>query len=115
MINCRSAETVAVDGVLFGKQETVQALAVGMVRAIAESNVGMVCDCPGYYTTKAEVETVFRDLNGQALDLLGDHIETLRRALEKVLSETKFSGQVRRMDFDSNGQLEDVSVDIIVG
>lgn len=107
-------ETVKTNGVLYSNTEAVRKLAIMMLVNVAENNTDMVCDMSEEYRTKAEVEAVFQGLNEVALDMLEDHISDLRSSLERALREIKFTARVRRLDYDKEGKLSDVTVDIAV-
>lgn len=107
-------ETVKTNSVLYSDPQTVRKLAIMMLVNVAEGNTDMVCDCAGDYPTKKDVEAVFQGLNEVALDMLDDHFADLRSSLEKCLREIKYTARVRRMDYDEQGNLSDVTVDISV-
>ena len=107
-------ETVKTNGVLYSNPDVVRKLAIMMMVNAAEANTDMVCDMSEEYQTKADVEAVFQGLNEVALDMLEDHISDLRLSLEKCLREIKFTARVRRLDYDKEGKLSDVTVDLDV-
>ena len=114
MIVFQDCETVSTNDVLYSQDNGIRKLATMMLVNMAESNTDMVCDMPEEYETKAEVELAFQNLNEQALDMLDDVISELREKLEKFLREAKVSARVRRLDYDQNGQLSDITVDLRV-
>lgn len=107
-------DTVKTNGVLYSNPDAVRKMAIMMLVNVAEGNTDLVCDCADDYKTKADVEAVFQGLNEVALDMLSDHIDDLRLALEKCLREIKYTARVRRLDYDQEGNLADVTVDIDV-
>lgn len=107
-------EVIKTNGALYSQKDAVRSMAIMMLVNVAEGNTDMVCDMSEEYKTKDEVEAVFQGLNEVALDMLEDHISDLRLSLEKCLSEIKFTARVRRLDYDKEGKLSDVTVDIAV-
>ena len=107
-------EQVNTNGVLYSNPSVIRKLAIMMMVSMAESNTDMVCDMSEEYPTKADVERVFQGLNDQALDMLDDHISDLRASLEKFLQEVKYTAKVRRLEYDQEGKLADITVDIDV-
>ena len=114
MINFPNSELVETNAVLYSQPEAIRKLATMMLANMAESNTDMVCDMPEEYETKAEVELAFQNLNEQALDMLDDVISELREKLEMFLRESKVSARVRRLDYDAEGKLSDITVDLSV-
>ncbi len=107
-------ETVKTNGVLYSQPDAIRKMAIMLMVNVAEGNTDMICDMPEEYETKDEVERAFQALNEVALDMLEDHIADLRLSLEKFLREVKFTAKVRRLDYDKEGKLSDVTVDINV-
>ena len=107
-------EQVKTNGVLYSDPQVVRKLAIMMMVNTAEGNTDMVCDMSEDYKTREDVEAVFQGLNEVALDMLDDHINDLRASLEKALREIKYTARVRRLDYDEQGKLSDVTVDIAV-
>lgn len=107
-------ETVKTNSVLYSTPDAVRSMAIMMLVNVAEGNTDMVCDCAGDYKTKADIEAVFQGLNEVALETLVDHIDDLRSSLEKALREIKYTAKVRRLDYDQDGNLSDITVDIDV-
>lgn len=114
MIVFQDCEVVKSNSVLYANSDAVRKLATMMIVNMAEGNTDMVCDMSEEYKTKAEVEAVFSGLNEQALDMLPDVIDGLKQALEDFLKQAKVVAQVRRLDYDTDGKLSDVTVDIKV-
>ena len=110
-----AANTVKTDGVLYGNPEAVRHLAVMLMVNAAECNVDMVMDVPQEYGSKPEIEAVFQNLNELALEVLDDHIDTLRGALKAELERIKFRARVTRLDYSkANGELSDIHVELNV-
>lgn len=109
-----NVDTVKTNGVLYSQPEAVRKLAIAMLVNVAEGNTDMVCDMSEEYPTKADVEAVYSGLHEVALDMLSDHIADLQASLEKALREIKYTARVRRLDYDKDGKLSDVTVDIDV-
>ena len=107
-------DQVKTNGVLYSDPQVVRKLAIMMLVNTAEGNTDMVCDMCEEYPTKADVERVYQGLHEVALDMLDDHINDLRNSLEKALREIKYTARVRRLDYDEQGKLSDVTVDIAV-
>jgi hypothetical protein len=108
------ADMVKTNGVLYSQPESIRRLAIMMMVNAAEANTDMIYDFPEEYKTKDEVESVFQALNEQALDMLEDHIADLRLSLEKFLRSAKVTAQVRRLDYNKEGKLTDITLDIDV-
>ena len=109
-----NVETVDTNGVLYSNPNAVRKLATMLMVNAAEANTDMVCDMSEEYKTKDDVEAVFRGLNEVALDMLDDHIDDLKFSLQKFLRECKPTARVRRLDYNEQGKLSDVTVDIAV-
>ena len=109
-----NVETVKVNGVLYSQPDTVRKLAVMMMVNAAEGNTDMVLDMQHEYPSKADVEAAFKDLNELALDCLEDHISDLRLALKQFLENAKVTARVRRLEYDTDGNLADIVVDVDV-
>ncbi len=107
-------ETVKTHDVLYGQPEGIRKLATMLIVDMAESNTDMVCDMSDEYQTKADVERVFQGLNDQAIDVLEDNFEFLKERLINFLRTAKVTARVRRMDYDEEGKLADVMVDVSV-
>lgn len=114
MILYPDCETVKTNSVLYSSHDAIRKLAIMMMVNTAETNVDMVMDCSNEYKTKEEIEAVFQGLNEVALEMLDDHIDDLRRSLEAALRDIKYTARVRRLDYDKDGSLSDVTVDISV-
>jgi hypothetical protein len=108
------AETVKTNGVLYSQPDAIRRLAIMMLVNSAEGNIDMVLDCSGDYESKDDIEDVFAPLADQALDMLEDHIADLRRSLESFLRSAKVTAQVRRLDYNKEGKLSDITLDIDV-
>jgi hypothetical protein len=108
------AETVKTNGVLYSQPESIRRLAIMMMVNAAEANIDMVSDMPEEYESKQEIENAFQALNEQALDMFEDHIADLRRSLESFLQSAKVTAKVRRLDYDKDGKLSDITLDIDV-
>lgn len=109
-----SAKTVDTIGVLFSRPDAIRKMAIVMLAHAAEFNTHMICDLPEEYETKEDMEVSLKGINESALGMLEDHIRDLRRALEDALQEIKFTARVRRLDYDEQGRLNDLTVDISV-
>jgi uncharacterized membrane protein len=107
-------DTVKTNDVLCYSTKAVRNLAIMLMVNAAEANTDMVLDMSHEYRTKDEVEAVFNNLNEIALDALADHIDDLRASLEKFLREVKFTARVRRMEYEADGSLSDVLVELEV-
>ncbi len=107
-------ETVKTNGVLYSQPDTVRKMAIMLMVNAAEANTDMVCDMPEEYESKQEIENAFQALNEQALDMLEDHIADLRLSLDKFLRSAKVTARVRRLDYDKEGKLADITLDIDV-
>ena len=116
MIVCAEADfAVAPTDVLYRKGDAVRKLAVAMMVNIAESNTDMVCDMQEEYKTKEDIEAVFGSLNLTALDLLDDYIDDLRDSIKTQLIELRSQARVRRLEYDNDGRLVDITVDLKFG
>lgn len=109
-----NVDSVKTNGVLYSQKDAVRSMAIAMLINVAEGNTDMVCDMSNEYPTKGDVEAVFQGLHEVALDMLDDHIADLRISLERALREIKYTARVRRLDYDREGNLSDVTVDIEV-
>lgn len=110
-----TVETVKTNEVLYGSREAIRKLAIMLMVNAAEANTDMVMDMPNEYTSKPEIEAAFLHLNEQALDMLDDHIDTLRGALKAELEKIKFRARVTRIDYSkANGEMSDVHVELNV-
>ena len=110
-----AANTVKTNSVLYGNPDAVRQLAVMMMVNAAESNMDMVMDMPQEYGSKPEIEAVFQNLNELALEVLDDHIDTLRGALKAELERIKCRARVSRLDYSTlNGELIDIHVELNV-
>jgi len=107
-------ETVKTHDVLYGQPDGIRKLATMLIVDMAESNTDMVCDMSEDYKTKDDVERVFQGLNEQALDCLEDNFDYLKGKLMEFLRTAKVTARVRRLDYDTEGNLSDVMVDIDV-
>ena len=114
MIVFQDCETVKTNSVLYAQQDGIRKLATMMIVNMAEGNTDMICDMPEEYPTKTDVERVFSTLNEQALDMMDDHIDTLKEELTKFLKSAKVVAKVRRLDYDNEGNLSDITVDVKV-
>jgi hypothetical protein len=107
-------DTVKTNGVLYSQPEAIRRLAIMMIVNAAEANTDMVLDMQDEYKSKEELEGAFRALNEQALETLEDHITDLRLSLDKFLRSAKVTAQVRRLDYNTEGKLADITLDIDV-
>jgi len=107
-------DTVKTDSVLYSNPEAIRKLAIRLMANAAEANTDMVCDMPEEYESKQEIENAFQALNEQALDMLEDHIADLRLSLDKFLQGAKVTARVRRLDYNKEGKLADITLDIDV-
>ncbi len=115
MINYEAiADMVKTNGVLYSQPESIRRLAIMMMVNAAEANTDMIFDCSEEYETKQDIEGAFQALNEVALDMLEDHISDLRRSLETVLRNAKVAARVRRLDYNKEGNLADITIDIDV-
>ena len=115
MINYEAiADMIKTTGVLYSQPESIRRLAIMMIVNAAEANTDMVLDMPEEYESKQEIENAFQALNEQALETLEDHIADLRLSLDKFLRSAKVTAQVRRLDYNKEGKLEDITLDIDV-
>ena len=115
MINFESGcDTVKTNGVLYSQPDAIRKMALMLLVNAAESNTDMVFDCAEEYKSKDEIEGVFTELNEQTLDMLEDHIADLHRSLESFLRSAKVTARVRRLDYDKEGKLADISLDLSV-
>ena len=110
----KGVETVNTNDVLYSRNDAIRALAVMMMVNAAESNTDMICDMPEEYVNKDDVEVVFSSLNEQALDMFDDHFEDLRNRVERFLRNAKVTARVRRLDYNVEGRLWDITVDLDV-
>jgi hypothetical protein len=108
------ADMVKTTGVLYSQPESIRRLAIMLMVNAAEGNMDMIHDCIEEYETKQDIEGAFQVLNEQALDMLEDHIADLRLSLEKFLRSAKVTAQVRRLDYNKEGKLTDITLDIDV-
>ena len=107
-------DTVKTTGVLYSQPDAIRKMALMLLVSAAESNIDMVLDCAEEYKSKDDIEGVFAALNEQTLDMLEDHIADLRRSLESFLRNAKLNARVRRLDYNKNGELADISLDLSV-
>lgn len=114
MIVFPDSEMVETNAVLYSQPEAIRKLATMMLVNMAESNTDMICDMPEEYDTKEDIERAFGHLNEQALDCLEDHINDLRNSLERFLREVKVTTRVRRLEYNEQGKLSDITVDLSV-
>jgi YD repeat-containing protein len=115
MINYEAiADMVKTTGVLYSQPESIRRLAIMMMVNAAEANTDMIYDCLEEYKSKEDIEGAFQALNEVALDCLEDHINDLRLSLDKFLRSTKVTARVRRLDYDKEGKLSEITLDIDV-
>ena len=114
VIQSDDAETVSTNAVLYSRPEAIRKLATMMIVSMAEANTDMICDMAEEYPTKGDVERGFQHLADQALDSLEDHINDLRESLTKFLKDAKVVAKVRRLDYDDDGALSDIMIDLRV-
>jgi hypothetical protein len=107
-------ETVKTNGVLYSQPDAVRKMAIMLMVNAAEANTDMVLDMQDEYKSKEDIEGVFQAINEVALDMLEDHIADLRLSLDKFLREAKVTAKVRRLDYDKEGNLADITVDLDV-
>ena len=110
----KGVETVSTNDVLYSHPNAVRALAIMMMVNAAESNTDMICDMPEEYKNKDDVEVVFSSLNEQALDMFDEHFEDLRNRVERFLRSAKVVARVRRLDYNPEGLLSDIAIDLDV-
>lgn len=115
MITCsEDIDTVRTNGVLYTSSDAIRKMAIQMIVNAADSNTEMVCDMQNEYKTKEEIAAVYSNLAQQAKEMLEDHINDIKLNLEKFLCEAVVHARVRRLDYDEQGNLSDISVDIQV-
>lgn len=107
-------DTVKTTDVLYSQKAAIRSLAISMIINCAEGTRDMIIDCSEEYSTKADIEIMFRSIHEQARDMLEDHIHDLQVALDQALRDIKFTARVHRLDYDKEGQLSDIGVDITV-
>lgn len=105
-------DTVKVQTVIYANDSTVNAIASGAMIRMAETNIDMILDEEREYNTKAEIEAVFTQLHEQARDLIDEAMAELRERIMDRLKEMSYTVQVRRLDYDGNGDLSDVSINL---
>ena len=110
----KSVETVNTNDVLYARNDALRALAVMMMVNAAESNTDMICDVPEEYESKDDIEAVFGSLNEQALAMFDEHFDDLRRRVERFLQSAKVTARVRRLDYNVEGRLCDITLDLDV-
>lgn len=111
----KAVDTVRTNEILYQSPEAVRKIAVMLMVNAAECNADMVMDLPEEYPSKEEIEAVFLRLNEQALEMLDDHIDSLRGALKAQLEKIKFRARVTRLDYHrETGKLDDIHVNISV-
>ena len=98
--------------ILYARPEAIRKLAMSMLVNIAESNTDMVIDYAEEYENKREIEGLFECINDTALDTLEDQIEELHSALRSMLKTIRVNPRVRRLDYDDDGKLIDITVDL---
>lgn len=115
MINYENGgDTVRTHDVLYSRPEAIRKMAIMLLVNAAESNIDMVCDMSEEYGSKADIDGAFQGLNEQALVMLEDNIADLRQSLENFLRKTKITAQVRRLNYDKEGKLDGITLDLDV-
>jgi hypothetical protein len=107
-------DTVKTHDVLYSRPDAIRKMAIMMLVNAAESNIDMVCDMPEAYGSKADIDGAFQGLNEQALAMLEDNIADLRLSLENFLQKTKITAQVRRLNYNKEGKLDGITLDLDV-
>ena len=103
-------DTVKVQTVIYASDTTVNIIASHAMLSMAEANVDMILDMGLEYNTKADIEAVFTQLHEQARDLIEEAVAELRERLLDRLKEMSYTVQARRLDYDANGELEDIGI-----
>jgi hypothetical protein len=107
-------ETVKTRDALYASNEAVHKMATLMIVDMAEGNTDMVCDMQDEYATKDDIERVFQNLNEQAADVFEDHFEHFKEKMLQYLRNAQVTARVRRLEYDVDGKLNDVTVEVSV-
>jgi hypothetical protein len=105
-------DTVKVQTVIYSNDRTVNIIASGAMISMAEANVDMILDQGREYNTKADIEAAFAQLHEQARDLIDEAMAELRERIMDRLKEMSYTVQVRRLDYDENGELDDICINL---
>lgn len=102
--------TVNAQTVIYASDSTVSIIANAAMMSMAEANIDMILDLGKEYNTKADIESVFIRLHEQAQDFVDEAMAELREKLMRRLRNMQYTAQVRRMDYDDKGELEDIHI-----
>lgn len=115
IVHEQGIDTLRTGGVLYTDPKDIRKLAMRLLIDAAECNVDMIMDYPAKYATKAEMESAFRGLTNQCLDMLDDHIDNLRQAMTQYLTNMKYHACLTHVEYHRvTGELVDVTIDITV-
>jgi hypothetical protein len=107
-------ETVKTRDALYSCDDAIRKMATLLIVDMAEANTDMVCDMPDEYKSKEDIERVFQHLSEQALDVFEDHFDYLKTKMLQYLRNAKVTARVRRLEYDVDGKLNDVTVEVEV-
>jgi outer membrane translocation and assembly module TamA len=74
----------------------------------------MVVDMFDEYKSKDDIERVFQNLSEQAADTFEDHFEYFKEKMLQYLRNARVTARVRRLEYDVDGRLSDVTVEVDV-
>jgi nicotinic acid phosphoribosyltransferase len=107
-------ETVKTRDAIYASDDAVRKMATLLIVDMAEANTDMVCDMPDEYKSKDDIERVFQHLSEQAVDVFEDHFEYFKERILKYLRTAQVTAKVRRLEYDVDGNLSDVTVEVEV-
>lgn len=105
-------DTVKVQTVIYASDSTVNIIANAAMLSMAEATVDMILDLGQEYRSKADIESVFVRLHEQAQDLIDEAMSELREKVMRRLGEMQYNVQVRRMEYDEKGELDDIRISV---
>jgi|694.fasta_scaffold35191_11 hypothetical protein len=107
-------ETVKTRDALYGSDDAIRKMATLMIVDMAEGNTDMVVDMFDEYKSKDDIERVFQNLSEQAADTFEDHFEYFKEKMLQYLRNARVTARVRRLEYDVDGRLSDVTVEVDV-
>jgi hypothetical protein len=106
------SQRVEATKVIYAHSETIKALAQAAMISLAEADIDMLLDCPGEYPTKADMERVFQGLHEQATDFVNDTFDDLKERILAELSQKRYTARIKALHYDTEGQVEDISLQV---
>jgi vacuolar-type H+-ATPase catalytic subunit A/Vma1 len=107
-------ETIKTRDALYSSDEAIRKMATMLIVDMAEANTDMICDMQDEYKSKADIERVFQNLNEQTIDVFEDHFDYLKIKMLQYLRTANVTARVRRLEYDVDGRLSDVTVEVAV-